>query len=405
MKRLALFLLLVLFASSGIQASFAPTDERRALIEDINGDKIIVETVSDEIWHELVQLHDNGSERWIGGAVETYGNEWGFRFDPNTIMVAEYTIEMIQTTLSLIRGDLAYWLRSVAVVWAKVVDIAEWVPYAPSSNEVELVFWLQNGEAYINASLTFCHNGYEVSDWGIVNNLTNNLYVNSLVWEWMSLTIPIITVVEHTYVLGNLEHGPYSFSFRAWGVPANSISFSIPRPPDATTVDISPNPLGLVSDKPWVTTYTELPMGYDVNDINVSSMTLNGTVSAELSSVVIGDYDNDAYPDLMVKFSRLAVSDFIRSQGVNHGSTVLSIAGQLNNGTRFEASGIVKVRMPGDINCDGTVDIDDLIFSARSFGIQEGHPDWNPVVDENEDGEINIIDLSIVALNYGKTYP
>jgi hypothetical protein len=82
-----------------------------------------VETTSDEVWSLLVQLYYNRSERWIGGIVEEYANEWGFRFDPNTIIVEVTVIEVWQTTIKGISENLNYWLGETACVGAKVVEI------------------------------------------------------------------------------------------------------------------------------------------------------------------------------------------------------------------------------------------------------------------------------------------
>lgn len=82
-----------------------------------------VETTSDETWATLVELYHNRSERWISGIVEEYSNKWGFRFDPNTIIVAEIVIEVWQTTIRGISENLTYWLGGMACVGAKVVGI------------------------------------------------------------------------------------------------------------------------------------------------------------------------------------------------------------------------------------------------------------------------------------------
>jgi len=122
MKKTALlFLLSMVFVSSCIfSASLA--EEHWALIEDVHGDRLRVETFSDYVWAQLVQLYYNGSERWIGGIVERYENEWGFRFDPKTIIVAEITIEVWQTTIRHISENLDHWLGEIAVVGARVIE-------------------------------------------------------------------------------------------------------------------------------------------------------------------------------------------------------------------------------------------------------------------------------------------
>jgi uncharacterized protein YpmB len=59
-----------------------PTDEskhettRWALIEDSNSDHLAVDTSSDTVWFQLLQLDQNGSRLWIGGIVERYNNTW-----------------------------------------------------------------------------------------------------------------------------------------------------------------------------------------------------------------------------------------------------------------------------------------------------------------------------------------
>lgn len=107
----------------GSATIFPKVDNGWAVIEDIHSDQIKLETTRDEVWDELVQLYLNGSERWIGGTVERYENEWGFRFNPDTIIVAEITIEVWQTTIRHISENLDYWLEETAVVGARVIEI------------------------------------------------------------------------------------------------------------------------------------------------------------------------------------------------------------------------------------------------------------------------------------------
>ena len=118
-------------------------------------------------------------------------------------------------------------------------------------------------------------------------------------------------------------------------------------PPVAATVDIDPDALNLRSQGMWITAYIELPEGYNVSDINVSSIMLNGTIHAESRPVAIGDYDNDTIPDLMVKFSRSEVITFILpNAGITEGkfgNATLTVTGRLNDGTPFEGSDTIKI--------------------------------------------------------------
>jgi len=165
-------------------------------------------------------------------------------------------------------------------------------------------------------------------------------------------------------------------------------------------INIAPNTINLKSEGEWITAYIELPEGHDVNDINVTTVMLNDTVPAELYPTEVGDYDSDTIPDLMLKFNRTAVSEFILSKGIMYGNVTLTLTGQLYNGTSFEGSDTIMVRMPGDVNCDGKVDIRDVALVAIRFG--KSNPD--PYYDMDEDGVIDIRDIAITAVNFGKVY-
>jgi hypothetical protein len=96
-----------------------------------------------------------------------------------------------------------------------------------------------------------------------------------------------------------------------------------------------------------VTAYVEFPEGYNVADINVSTILLNGSVPVDPSApTAIGNYDNDGIPDLMVKFNRAQVAEYILSKGIVIGNVTLTITGRLNNGTSFQASDTIKIVLP-----------------------------------------------------------
>jgi len=118
-------------------------------------------------------------------------------------------------------------------------------------------------------------------------------------------------------------------------------------------IDIDPNTLNLRSKGKWITCYIELPEGYDVNGINVSTILLNGTVPAELHPTEVGDYDGDGVPDLMVKFDRAEVTSYILAN-VNMTKLIeekfmtitLTITGELDDGTPFQGSDTITIMLP-----------------------------------------------------------
>jgi hypothetical protein len=140
-----------------------------------------------------------------------------------------------------------------------------------------------------------------------------------------------------------------------WHIIDNfSIKIHTPTTPIvAATVDVNPNTLNLRSRGKWITAYIELPEGYDVADINVSSILLNGTVPAEMCPTCVGDYDEDGIPDLMVKFDRTQVISYILAS-VNLAqlveqkfmTTTLTISGKLNDGTLLQGTDTIRIIMP-----------------------------------------------------------
>lgn len=105
------------------------------------------------------------------------------------------------------------------------------------------------------------------------------------------------------------------------------------------TPDIDPDTLNLNSTGKWVTCYIEFPEGYNVPDINISTILLNETVPAEDHPTNISDYDEDGIPDLMVKFDRQDVIDILEL-GDN---VAITVAGKLFDETQFEGTDHIKV--------------------------------------------------------------
>ena len=104
------------------------------------------------------------------------------------------------------------------------------------------------------------------------------------------------------------------------------------------TVDFDPDTLNRKSRGKWVTVYIGLPEGYDVNDIDIDSVSLEGLSRADSSPTEIIDHDGDGRNDLMVKFDR---QEFIAL--LEPGENVeISITGTLN-GMEFEGTDTISV--------------------------------------------------------------
>jgi len=63
----------------------------------------------------------------------------------------------------------------------------------------------------------------------------------------------------------------------------------------------------------------------------------------------------------------------------------------------------VKIRIVGDVNADGTVNVLDLIAVDNAFGSKPGDDNYNMYADINRDGNINVLDMIIVSTHLGES--
>ncbi|MCX6012790.1 MAG: hypothetical protein NTV30_05155 [Chloroflexi bacterium] len=133
---------------------------------------------------------------------------------------------------------------------------------------------------------------------------------------------------------------------KSGNVQTNSVTFYVVM---ASKVNIDPNTLNLKSKggSNSFTVYIELPAGYNVNQINVSTVRLNVNgilIAAQLTPTSVGDYDGDGILEVMVKFDRQQI---ITALAGKTGDITMIVTGQLKDGRRFNGSDTIKVTNPG----------------------------------------------------------
>jgi predicted outer membrane repeat protein len=100
------------------------------------------------------------------------------------------------------------------------------------------------------------------------------------------------------------------------------------------TVELKPETLNLASNGKWITCSITLPDGYDVGDIDVASIRLDGAIFPAWSIM-----DRPAQK-LLVKFDRSQTQQMLEDE---EGPVSLNVSGSLNGGTGFGGSDSIRV--------------------------------------------------------------
>jgi len=143
--------------------------------------------------------------------------------------------------------------------------------------------------------------------------------------------------------------GWHTFTLRVGDVAGNvtveSFDFSIKI---HALVDFKPDKFNLKSSGNPVTVYIQFPTGYDVELIDVSTVTLIPTVGwflpAHMTPTEVKDFIHDKVPDRMVQFSRPDTSTALTGI-VGHNE--ITVIGNLYDNTEFYGTEIIEVTEPG----------------------------------------------------------
>jgi len=160
----------------------------------------------------------------------------------------------------------------------------------------------------------------------------------------------------------------------------------------------------VVPSRSWV--YDGWKVNITVTVKNLGNLTETFPVNASYNTHLIGTID---IVDLPAGSEKSVIFTW-NTTGVTPGNYTLKgeaalVPFEYNPANNVYIDGTIKIRILGDLNGDGKVDIKDLALAALAFGSYVGHPRYNPDADVNQDGKVDIRDLARIALNFGKTAP
>jgi len=147
-----------------------------------------------------------------------------------------------------------------------------------------------------------------------------------------------IYCIDLPQTLSNLGGGLYNFSQELPSLAEGSI---------VATVDFDPDALNINSKSKWVTIYIELPEGYSVENIDLSTVSLMGVAEAvsdpkygwvKSSESYLMDHDSDGIIERMIKFDAGNAQALLVP-----GLAGIAVTGELTDGTVFGGSDMIKV--------------------------------------------------------------
>lgn len=80
------------------------------------------------------------------------------------------------------------------------------------------------------------------------------------------------------------------------------------------------------------------------------------------------------------------------------------VPGEVNLTDNVFVDGMVLVTIPGDINGDLRVTVQDLVLLANAYASHPGDARWNPNADIDGNGVVGLSDLVILAIHYGQHF-
>jgi hypothetical protein len=183
-------------------------------------------------------------------------------------------------------------------------------------------------------------------------NVTNNVYVDG--------TVQILTIIRDVAVIGVLPER--TWVYQGW----------------ITKINVTVVNLGQVIESFNVTVY------YDSNEIETFQV-----VNLDPSTQLVLECDWNT--TLVTPCHNYTIS-----------AEATTVPYEYDLTDNLYIDGKVKVRILGDVNGDGTVDMADVSLVVDAFMTYPGHPLWNPDADFNRDDSVDMVDISIVVENFNK---
>ena len=137
-------------------------------------------------------------------------------------------------------------------------------------------------------------------------------------------------------------------------------------------------------------------------------VTLSGTPTPLIPQLLTFTFRPSGGAAPFVRYAVLRLDGYYQLNGVPAGAYTVGIKGAkwLQRDVAVDTSSGVAATcnatlLPGDLNGDNVVDLQDFGALAEAFGTEAGGPGWNWLADLNGDGVVDLGDFSLLASDFG----
>jgi len=86
-------------------------------------------------------------------------------------------------------------------------------------------------------------------------------------------------------------------------------------------------------------------------------------------------------------------------------ATADTVTGETDTADNTFNFGLIHVMFMGDVNGDGVVNMQDIMAQIVAFNSHAGHSRWNPYADMTANNRVDMRDILLTIINFGKHYP
>jgi hypothetical protein len=245
-------------------------------------------------------------------------------------------------------GNISETFDAKAYYDSTLIGTAPVVNLPPNTEQTVIINWDTSGVA----EGTYTIKG-EATTVPYEYDTTNNIYIDN--------TVMILTTIRDVAVTNVVPE--QNWAYQGWLIHVNVTAENLGELPETFNVTLS----------------------YDSNVIGVSHI----VNLAPHTAIVIDFLWNTSTAEACHNYTMSAESS--------------EIPYEFNLTNNLFVDGKVKIRLMGDVDGNGMVNMIDLYLVGLSFGYTVGEPGYNVYADVDRNGIINMIDMWIVARNFGRS--